>query len=577
MSHSSPARLIPLALTAALTAALVACGPEPAPELPTLQGAYEEGPPLAAGKADGLDIGALPAYGALPQGAQLDSALQALFAPDDPVVTLELKLINEVVAARKADTASSTVEGQNPYRVRYVVYNLRNPQIVAALADAEQAGVDVQVLIEADQLDPARSWNTADEQLVQRGFSLVADHRTLDAATRVSADLIGIKRSGLMHLKARLYETPARRRLLTGSMNPGDNAVANEETLHLINDPALIARYAAAYDAVLRAAPLQNQWSDAAAVNVLFTPAASGERAGTRVLRWLEAEQEQILLMVFSLRDVTAPGVSRSLVQILADKAAAGVPVYVITDRKQSDGVDADGNKVYWNDKTEDRLRAAGVKVYEATNRATPYTAMHHKVAVLGRTSIRVITDAANWTAAGLGSKSKLARNVESVLFIDSDRLDGGRTGRRYLAQWVRVLSRYAEQSAAADGEAGFSQALAALTAAPGWPAMPVSFTAHQAQTAWGETVRVRGDLPALGSWGGVHAGVALGTDAASYPTWSSVAAVSLPVGTAFEWKLTAGPDGGAVRWEQGGNRRGLAGPAALLAAGALELSGTWR
>ncbi len=541
------------------------------PSAPGQEG-FVEGPPLARGafKADGLSSD-LKAYAALPAGADLDGQFHALFSPDDPVATVETTFIDRVRKARLADS-KDYAEGQNPYRIRYAVYNLRNERITGRLVAAHKAGVDVQILLESDQLDPARTWNTMDEHLVQQGFELARDHRKLDAAGRRSADLVGIKASGLMHLKARIFQTPAWSAVLSGSLNPGDHAMANEETLHLIRETRLVARYAAAYEAVLEGRKLTNQWDSGRAVNVMFTPVSKGPRAVTRVLRWIQQEQEQILLMVFSLRDVTAPGVTSSLVDILAAKVAAGVPVFVITDRKQSDGVDASGKQITYNDNTEDRLRKAGVHVYEAVNDATPYTAMHHKVAVLGRTKIRVITDAANWTKAGLGSSSRKARNVESVLFIDGD----GRSGQRYLAQWMRVLRRYAHQGAM-DGEPDAAWVYEQLSKKPGWPVQGLTFTAHQVHTAYGERAWVRGDHEALGAWGDGHRGVSLDTTSATYPTWSTDKAAQLPLGAALQWKLVAGYPKAKVRWERGNNRRALAGPPALSKDRELRLVGTWR
>ncbi|NOY93963.1 MAG: hypothetical protein GXP55_22495 [Deltaproteobacteria bacterium] len=509
------------------------------------------------GKADGVE---LAAYHPLPEDADLDAPFTSLFAPDDPVTTLELEMIQRVRELRAAD-GGDYAEGDNPFTIHYAVYNLRNPAIVGALADAADVGVDVQILIDDKQLDPERTWNTADEELVARGFELAMDHRELDDTTRVTADLIGIHHNGLMHFKTRIFRAPGFEAVLSGSLNPGDNAVMNEENLQLIREPRLIARYEAAYAEIIRGRAIDNQWDDAAAVNVLFTPSASGPRAGEKLLQWISEEDESILLMVFSLRDVTAPGSDRSLVDLLADKVAAGVPVYVITDRKQSDGVDADGNPIYRNDRTEDRLRAAGVHVYEATNRASPYTAMHHKVGVFGLTHIRVVADAANWTFAGLGSRTRTAKNFESQLFIDTDALDGGATGRRFLAQWLRVLERYADQSAD-DGEPPAAEVEATLMALPAWPRQPTVFVAN-AETSWGEGVVVRGDLPELGRWGMDSDGVALSTDAASYPTWQNDEPVGLPLGTRFQWKLVI-TSGSGARWEAGQNRFDRAMPAAF-------------
>jgi phosphatidylserine/phosphatidylglycerophosphate/cardiolipin synthase-like enzyme len=538
------------------------------------EGTWDEGPGTGFAPGGGADGVVPPAYAPLPEDASFDAPLAALFAPDDPVITTEVAMIERIIALRAADRTASTVEGQNPYRIRYAVYNLRNPLVIAALIRAHASNVDVQILIEAHQLDPAKDWNTADEELVARGFELEPDHRTLDATRRRTADLIGIVRSSLMHLKTRLYEAPGYAAVLTGSMNPGDEAVANEETLHLIREERIIERYRVAYQAVLESRTIPNRFDAAEPVNVLFTPAASGTpRAATQLLRWIAEENEQILIMCFSLRDFSAAGVSESLVDLLIRKAREGVPVYVITDRKQSDGVDQNGNRLMADDRTEDRLRAGGVRVYEAINEATPFTAMHHKVGIFGRTRIRVVTDAANWTVAGLGNRTSDARNVESVLFLDTDALDGGRTGRRYLAQWMRVLSRYAHQSAR-DGEPSYETVRDRLLAQRGWPAQSVRAEAI-VETSFGESVWVRGDRAELGAWG--PSGMALGTDGASYPRWTSVRAVSVPVGVPLAWKLVAGRTASSVRWERGANRDAWVAPTALADDDELTLRGRFR
>jgi len=543
----------PTSLAAALAAAtlLVAC-----------ESADSASTPYSV---DGLDL-VTPAYGHLPDGVDLDAEFEALFCPDDPVVTLELALIDRV---RDAFAAHGTTydEGDNPFSIRYAVYNLRNADVVEHLVAAHEEGVDVQLLVEADQLDEARTWNWADEYLVEHGFEFVPDHRSITDDEIVTADLVGIDDpSGLMHLKARLYATPGGTTLLTGSMNPGDNAVLNDETLHLINDPRIVERYAGVYDAVLANAGLHNTFDEAEAVNVLFAPADSGPRAVTQLLQWLSEEDEQILLMVYSLRDLTAPGIAGSLADILRERVGAGVPVYAITDLKQSDG--------YW-DTTEDTLRDAGVHVWEVSNLSTEFTAMHHKVAVLGRTDIRVVTDAGNWSKAAMGSSSEVASNVESVLFVDSAQLDDDRTGQRYLAQWMRVLHKY-DHYGEGDGEPSFAEVHEVLTALFGWPVTDVDFGAEQTFTAWGENVYVRGDLDELGEWGLQHDGVVLKTDEFTYPDWSTDVPVAIPAGTPFEWKIVAGYGGTDVRWETGDNRYGFAQPPALVDCAA-EASGSWR
>ncbi len=480
--------------------------------------------------------------------ADAADGIEAWFCPTDDTVAVELAEIARVVDERRADPATYA-DGQNPYRIRYAVYNVRNPSIVQALGDARDAGVEVRIVIDADQLDPARDWNTADETLRDRGFSYAPDHRALTAAQRLDTELLGFGGAGLFHLKTRLFLTPTERTLITGSMNPGDDAVFNDETFHLVHDTGIVDRYERFVDALLLGTPVVNEWTDTG-LDVLFNPESSGPDAGAQLLRWLQEEDEQILLMVFSLRDLTASGVSGSLSTILGEKVRQGVPVVLVTDRNQSDG---------YPDSTEDRLRALGVHVYEARNLTTEFTAMHHKVAILGRTRLRVVTDAANWSKAGLGSATARADNQESTLFYE-DRYDGGRMGRRYLAEFVRVLETYADQSAP-EREPSFADFGAALLDHPEWPAQEVSFVADRAVTQWGEDIHVLGDLPALGVWGDAGLGVGLTTDADLYPTWVARDLVAVPVGTSFSWKFVAVQGGVVSRWESGSDREGRARP----------------
>jgi len=491
-----------------------------------------------------------------------DQALEVLFAPDEDPLVAEAALIQAVIDERRADPTVYD-EGQNPYRIRYAVYNLRNADIVDGLVEARSAGIDVQVLMDDGQLDPARDWNWADDFLVEQGWSYAPDHRDLSLEERLETEFLGIGGSGLMHLKLRIFESPTRRLVATGSMNPGDNAAFNDETWHLIRDAALVDAYMQAYDELLLDVDFANTWDHSAGANVLFSPHGSGPAAGDRILQWLSEEDEQILLMVYSLRDLSSKERSETLVDILAERVAAGVPVVLVTDRKQSDA---------WGDTTEDELRDVGVTVYEATNDASEFTAMHHKVAVLGLTDIRVVTDAANWSSSGLGSSRSSAKNVESSLFIESW-YDDGHLGRRYLSQAMKVLGTYADQSPD-DGEPSFDKLSQELLAHPDWPTQPVVFVAHDTHTVWGESARVVGGHEALGTWGLTGPGLYLGTDGDSYPTWMGKA-VDLPIGATIPWKLTTS-DGLTVRWESGADRQLFVGSEPFVTGDTL-VEATWR
>ncbi|TNF25766.1 MAG: hypothetical protein EP329_22430 [Deltaproteobacteria bacterium] len=575
-SHPTP-HTRAASLLIALTLGLIACGDASAPPV-VLD--LEDANPLVARTAI-RSTATWPAVAALPEACDAERPFEVFFAPDDPTVTLELTWIDSVRAARALDP-QTYVEGHNPWRIRYAVYNLSHATIVAHLLAAEAEGVDVQVLIEADRM--ADPWSELASQFSGAGLEVHAAHRELTAAQRATADLVGVADDGLMHLKLRLFETPTWRALLTGSQNPNAAAAANDETLHLIRDDAVIARYARAYADVLAGRAITNVWDDDAAVNVLFSPAADGtERAATRLLQWLDEEQEQILLMVFSLRNVKSPDFRYSLLSTLRWKHEHGVPVYVITDRKQSDGVDAGGQPMegWYDDWMDDNLREAGIPVLEVVNTArayfgadNPYAAMHSKVAVLGRSRIRVVTDSANWSTAALGSDAKAEKNVESMLFIDSLALDGNATGRRYLTQWLRVLRRYEDQRGADMPRA--DEVLATLSALPGWPRQPLAFAADESETVMGQYVHAVGDRPELGDWGRAGSGVAMTTDGASYPSWWAPQAVALPLGATFSWKLTVWDRAGVIAWESGDNRVSTALPS--VCAGAAEpVTGTWR
>lgn len=512
------------------------------------------------------------------------TTLATLFAPYEPALGLDLLLIRQVIAARAADPATYP-EGANPFRIRYAVYNLDNPYLAEALADAEAANVDVQILIESDQLDPAKAYNVQDDYLVNRGFELAPDHTQLDAASRVSADLVGIKRTGLMHLKTRLYtwndaNGQSATRLVTGSLNPGNLSMRNDETLHYIELPAIIARYQAKYDAVLRGVKLTNTWSDDAAAQVMFAPDL-GPQAIDKIVDLIDREQESILIAMFSLRNMSPTTGGKGILARLVDAHQRGVAVVVVTDRKQSDGIDADGHPMYANDGSEDILRTAGIPVYEVVNKYSPFNAMHHKYAIFGVTEPIIVTDAGNWSKASFGSGTSRPTNDESVLFLDSMQLDGGVTGQRYLGNFLEVIGKYGTQGADGATPTGGpepSTIVARLQGLAGWPTSEVTFRAR-VETTWGETVHVTGDHAALGDWTHAGPGHALLTDASTYPEWTS-APLALPFGTRLAYKLIK--RGANVIWETGSDRGLIVDPTDRRSVGgypqpAITTDLTWR
>ncbi|MDG4858359.1 carbohydrate-binding module family 20 domain-containing protein [Streptomyces sp. T-3] len=87
------------------------------------------------------------------------------------------------------------------------------------------------------------------------------------------------------------------------------------------------------------------------------------------------------------------------------------------------------------------------------------------------------------------------------------------------------------------------------------------------ATTVLGENIYVTGDQGALGNW---NTGSALKLDPAGYPVWKLD--VTLPAGTAFQYKYLRKDSGGQVTWESGANRT-----ATVPSSGKVALNDTWR
>ncbi len=488
--------------------------------------------------------------------AQTREVLQTFFAPYDDPIQQDLACIREVLEARKADPRTFA-SGANPYKIDYAVYNLRNPEVVKLLGEAHQAGVKVQIIIESDQLDPARTWNTADEELAAAGLKVARSHKGLSAEQRRDINLIGIEAAGHMHLKTRLFERPnpdggaPLRKLLTGSMNPGDEVAGNNETLHLITDSQLIDRYRAKYDSVLNGTPLANTWKDNAPINVLFSPNTQGPQPAEKILKLIDQEKEAIFMSVFSLRDIKSPKEQEGMLEKLKKAVDRGVKVVIITDRKQSDGVDAAGGRVTPDDPTEDRLRSFGIPVYECINEYGPFNAMHNKSAVFGLTDMKVVTDCGNWTGAAMGNARKKAVNEESLLFIESGKLDNNATGMRYLSNFLQLLRGYEHQQTEAPKA---NVILNDLMALPGWPKVKVDFDAV-ATTHFGQEVYLTGNHPALGNWTKDGPGIRMNTTGGTYPLWKADTSLELPFGLAVEFKLVKRDSQGNLDWQGGANQ----------------------
>ncbi|MFG3344998.1 carbohydrate-binding module family 20 domain-containing protein [Streptomyces sp. NPDC048018] len=93
-----------------------------------------------------------------------------------------------------------------------------------------------------------------------------------------------------------------------------------------------------------------------------------------------------------------------------------------------------------------------------------------------------------------------------------------------------------------------------------------VSFNVN-ATTVTGQNIYVTGNRPELGNW---SPAAALKLDSAAYPVWKL--AVTLPAGTAFEYKYVRKDQAGNVTWESGANRT-----ATVPASGQVTVNDTFR
>lgn len=484
-------------------------------------------------------------------------SIETVFAPSPSAPAMEREQLDAIISARKADPKTYPPD-QNPYRIEYAVYNLTDPEVIRRLSDAARCGIHVQLLVDSHQIDASRPWNTVVKDLTAEGFTHADSQHGLSEAQRRDTNIIEIDMGpGLFHLKSRYFAYPdphtgeLKETLLTGSFNPELSAKQNDESFHRITDPALIQKYLGAIEALRGDKPIQNAWDDAAPVNVLFTsPTAEGPKVSDKLLDLVRSEKELIFISVFTLRNISDSN-RATLVNELVKAKDRGVQVVVVTDKKQADGVDVNGKPVKGStdDKTEDKLRAAGIPTYEVTNKSGAFTAMHLKSAVFGLSDTKVVTDAGNWTFATMGAKGYSSKNAESVLFIDSGKYDQNATGEKYLGEFLRVMRRYADQQH--EGPE-VEQMIGKLMALPSWPKVKVNFDVL-ARTHWGQDVYLTGNVPELGGWGTNGPGVKLDTDAASYPNWKK-ADFELPLGMRFEYKVVKRDGDGKLDWEPGEN-----------------------
>eukprot|EP00505_MAST-04D_sp_SCG-Rhode-Island_P003805 Stramenopile-MAST_4_protein_3805 len=414
------------------------------------------------------------------QGTVLDDLY---FAPYDRTSDLlsDLKLAKTVTSACLEDQSNCNGFGaSNPYQILWSVYNVLDLDYLNPLVDAFKAGVHVQVLIEFTQLSQPYipTYDLFKNNSMRVAPTRYDTNKNLSHSVLETLSLVGIDtqqktnfsdHSGIMHMKMRYFswiDTRGERneRVVSGSMNPEDTAVYNEETLYITSQQRAVDKYKEFFNSTLFPANTEkykNVWDPAAESNLFYSK--YNEKGSTAplhaILDAVTKESTFVALSVYCLRDLSGPtltnGTEIRLVDAICKQRKKGVQVVVLTDKDCADG---DGSfNPGDNSLTALRMNECGVPVYKCKNWGCPdqgacFTAFHHKNGVFGmpksKTGTKIVTGTANWSGAsmggGVGKYAYFPTNVESQLFLVNDSV----AFVRYLSNILYLLRKYGYQQA---------------------------------------------------------------------------------------------------------------------------------
>ena len=386
-------------------------------------------------------------------GISNNHVFDTFFAPYQDMLAPELEMINRVINAKKSDN-NIYPEGSNPYSINYAVYNLKIHSVMNALIEAENNGVDVQILIEGHQFE--KPWNDFDEILEQAGFEIVTTAEGLMEEELNTLDVIGINHGDYtaMHLKLRHFtwisplDNQSKECMITGSGNPVNSALYNHEVMHVTNNDFIIEQYKAKYHQIKHNEPwhgFYNQWDNNSPVNVLFT-GNGGILAIDKIMSMIDNEQDFIGISMFILHDIAGKADEATFTEKLINAHERGVKVIVVSDTYFTD---PDSNK---DNQTDEILQEADIPFYEVTNRFGDWNAMHLKAVVFGTgDNMKFVTGAGNWSRGGMGYRTSnnyfhYTKNDEDFIFINSKEFDNHKTGYAYLNDFLYLLETYENQ-----------------------------------------------------------------------------------------------------------------------------------
>lgn len=259
-------------------------------------------------------------------------------------------------------------------RIWTASYTVTGRTIIAALINAKQRGVDVQVITDQLALENVRS-RQAIGKLKRAGIPLFVFGRT--------------RHQGLMHHKFAVVDNT----VWTGSMNwTKAGSVFNEENAIILDTPAVVTSYTQHFVILKRRVHHLPHRTPHTTNKVFFIPDHHKQLRAT-LLKDLATARTRIHLATFELT-------SKTLRDALIAAGTRGVATTIIVDGQRR------RNNIH---SQVDALRTAGTATMYSYDVHNSRTLMHHKLAVIDDT---VWLGSMNWTRSGM------RRNQENMVRI---------------------------------------------------------------------------------------------------------------------------------------------------------------
>lgn len=306
----------------------------------------------------------------------------------------------EIYRTGGLDETLATVIGMAEQRIDMAAYDLDLATVTDALIRAQNAGLQVRVVIESENAD-----EEAIDRLRQRGVRVIEDERT----------------SGLMHNKFVIIDEQW---VWTGSWNFTENGTyRNNNHAVLIASAAVAANYAAEFEEMVEGAfgPTSPAETRNPQVEIISETEAGEEQRATvetyfapeddvadQIIAEIDAADERLRFMAFTFTN-------EEIAEAIVARSNAGVTVQGVIEARNAE-------RTY---SQYDRLRRAAHDILQDGN---PYI-MHHKAMIIDEET--VILGSFNFTA------SADRTNDENVLVIHDPEV-----AALFVAEFGRVYER---------------------------------------------------------------------------------------------------------------------------------------